>query len=70
LEKKGRELGFAFLDLTPHLARAAEIHRTELLYFPTTLHYTALGHDVVARVIADLLDDLGLAHSTRALRTG
>jgi hypothetical protein len=61
---KSRELGFVFLDLTPHLRKAAEKHQEDLLYFPTTLHYTALAHDVVARVLADLLDDLGLAAAT------
>jgi hypothetical protein len=63
-ERKSRELELEFLDLTPHLREAAATKAEELLYFPTTLHYTRYAHDVVARAIADLLEDLGLATPT------
>jgi hypothetical protein len=61
--RKARELGFAFLDLTPTLAEAADSKPSELLYYPSTLHYTAPAHKVVAREIASLLDELGLAEA-------
>lgn len=58
---KAVELGYRFIDLTPHLERA--IHGfapAELLYYPTTLHYSPRGHEVVARALAELLSEIGI----------
>lgn len=52
---KSQELGFTFIDLTPALQQAAassEVTPKTLLYFPTTIHYTKLGHAVVAKALA------------------
>jgi hypothetical protein len=53
---KAAELGFTFLDLTPALREAAEAAGAptpgNLLYYPTTIHYTARAHAVVAKAIA------------------
>ncbi len=58
---KSTELGYRFIDLTPYLERA--IHGfapADLLYYPTTLHYSPRGHDVVAHALADLLAEIGI----------
>jgi hypothetical protein len=56
-------LGGEFLDLTPHLQRAAE-RSADPLYFPTNLHWTPAGHEVVARVVLDRLGEAPTAPPT------
>lgn len=48
---ESRELGYTFIDFTPALAAASDT-AGGLLYFPTNLHLTALGHRVVAEALA------------------
>jgi hypothetical protein len=56
LREKGEALGYRFVDLTPALRRAARVHRGQaLLYFPTNVHLSPLGNEVVARAVADVL---------------
>jgi hypothetical protein len=56
-ERKSAELGMAFLDLEPALhAAAGQPTKQNLLYYPTTIHYTARAHAVVAEAIAVLLE--------------
>ena len=57
--KKGKELGYLFIDLTPSLRAAAiEIDPSRLLYYPSSLHYTARGHQIVAGTLATALQQL------------
>ena len=50
--------GYSFYDLTPDLRRAAASpRRSELLYDPVNMHFTARGHDVVADAFVRLLAD-------------
>jgi hypothetical protein len=56
LEQKSRELGIVFVDLTPVLqAEARNLKGGELLYNPVDIHFTPLGHSVVARGLRDAL---------------
>jgi hypothetical protein len=56
LRAKGEALGYRFVDLTPALRQAASEHGGQtLLYFPTNVHLSQLGNEVVARALADLL---------------
>jgi hypothetical protein len=56
LRSKSQALGYRFVDLTPALQQAAREHRAQdLLYFPTNLHLSQLGNEVVARALADVL---------------
>ncbi|MHC4939208.1 MAG: hypothetical protein ACYTHK_09595 [Planctomycetota bacterium] len=56
LRKKCAELGIEFLDLEPALrAAVSEPNVENLLYYPTTIHFTARGHEVVAAAIAEKL---------------
>lgn len=58
LERLARELGMAFVDLTPALRTAAQtapVSEETLLYFPGNIHLTARGHAVVAQALADAL---------------
>jgi hypothetical protein len=53
---RSREMGFAFLDLTPALQEAGRsLGGRELLYYPGILHLTARGHAVVAEAMAGFL---------------
>jgi len=56
---KADELGFTFVDLEPALRAAAEAAGEptpgNLLYYPTTIHYTARAHAVVADALAGVL---------------
>jgi len=62
LATRAADLGYRFLDLTPHLRAAISgFEPGELLYFPTTLHYSPPGHEVVARAVAGLLVEIGVA---------
>ena len=60
---KADELGFRFLDLTPHLAAFARASNADdLLYFRTNVHFTQSGHEVVASKLAELVrGEAGLA---------
>ncbi|MEM8884023.1 MAG: hypothetical protein AAGD14_08145 [Planctomycetota bacterium] len=54
---KAKELGYTFIDLEPALKKEAgregnPPREDNLLYYPTTIHYTARGHAVVAEAIA------------------
>jgi hypothetical protein len=56
LRSKGEVLGYRFVDLTPALQQAASEHGGRaLLYFPTNVHLSQLGNDVVAKALADVL---------------
>jgi hypothetical protein len=55
---KAGELGFRYLDLTPHLAAAAQASNADdLLYFRTNVHFTQSGHQLVAAQLAELIRD-------------
>ncbi|MGD9611490.1 MAG: SGNH/GDSL hydrolase family protein [Kiritimatiellia bacterium] len=62
LSKQAVENGIQFLDLTDALQAAAfpesGCDPTNLLYFPTSIHYSPRGHAVAARALADFLTDL------------
>jgi hypothetical protein len=46
---EGRQLGYKFIDLTPDLRLAARGSlMREVMYFPTNLHLTRSGHEVIA----------------------
>jgi hypothetical protein len=56
LRLKGQALGYRFVDLTPALRQAAREHGGQaLLYFPTNVHLSQLGNEVVAWALADVL---------------
>ena len=56
------ELGLIFVDLTPHLQAAiTSVDPERLLYYPTTMHYTAEAHALVATVLSEALRKHGLA---------
>jgi hypothetical protein len=56
LRSKGEALGYRFVDLIPALRQAASEHGGRaLLYFPTNVHLSQLGNEVVARAVADAL---------------
>lgn len=55
-QKKGTELGYTFIDLTPALQTAAQANGSQnLLYYRKDLHLTRAGHLVVAQTISQLL---------------
>lgn len=61
LADKTRELGIAFLDLTlPLMARSRDSASDENLYFPTSVHLTRFGHEVVASSLANFLQSQGM----------
>jgi lysophospholipase L1-like esterase len=63
---KSAELGYHYVDLTPHLKAAmTDFEPEHLLYYPTTLHYSPSGHEVVARALADLLARIGVVDAGR-----
>jgi hypothetical protein len=58
--EKCKELGIVFIDLTPALQ--AEIERQEgakLLYNPSNIHFTVLGHRIVAQELLRMLTEDG-----------
>lgn len=58
-ERRARELGLHYLDLTPALRRAArDAGPQERLYFRTNMHFSPRGHAEAARAIAGFLDSL------------
>lgn len=58
-QKKGTELGYTFIDLTPALQAGAKTNSSEnLLYYRKDLHLTSDGHTVIAQVISQLLHDI------------
>jgi hypothetical protein len=59
LAATARQLGLAFIDLTPPLqAAAARLGGSELLYLTSNLHFSAAGHRVVAEYLAGALPAL------------
>ena len=59
-----------FLDLAEYLGERIEPVRADrLLYFRYNLHYTPLGHEEVARAVAQFLD-AGIQHAGPGGRTG
>jgi lysophospholipase L1-like esterase len=61
LAKKCVELGILFVDLTPALqSRIDELGGSKLLYFPSNIHFTILGHQVVAQEVRRALAGAGL----------
>jgi hypothetical protein len=65
LAAKADPLGFVFLDLTLHLREAVrDFDPSDLHYYPSTVHYSPRGHEVVATAVADMLKRLGLASRT------
>jgi hypothetical protein len=56
LRSKSQALGYRFVDLTPALQQTAREYGAEdLLYFPTNVHLSQLGNEVVARALAEVL---------------
>ena len=56
LAAQGAALGFRVVDVTPALQAAARRFQDEsLLYFPTNVHLTQLGHRVIAEALAQEL---------------
>ena len=61
LAKKCAELGILFVDLTPALqSRIDELGGSKLLYNPSNIHFTILGHQVVAQEVQRALAEAGL----------
>lgn len=60
LQHQAPRLGFVFVELTPALQEAAPAFdtRENLLYFPSNLHLTAQGHEIIARALQDELNAL------------
>jgi hypothetical protein len=62
LAERCRALGIDFVDLTPALRAAArEGEPGDLLYIPSSVHYTRRGHEVAARALAAALPPLPAA---------
>jgi len=60
-QRKGQQLGFLFVDLTPRLqTAAAESSIDDLLYLRRTLHLTVRGHDVVAKELVEFIQNQDL----------
>jgi lysophospholipase L1-like esterase len=57
MESLCRELGIAFVDLTPELE--AEVASGHNVYFPDDAHWNTAGHEIAARVLADFLQGQG-----------
>lgn len=61
LRAQAAALGFVLVDLTDALQRAAVEHGSrELLYYPSNLHFTPLGHRVAAETVAGALQERGV----------
>lgn len=59
LKRKGNELGYIFIDLTPSLQSVAQMNGPEkLLYYQHDLHLTPAGHAAVAEIISRELQQL------------
>lgn len=63
LQREAERLGYVFVDFTQALQDAAPAHTApeNLLYFPTNVHLTANGHEVMARALQELLQTLSAA---------
>jgi len=62
---KARELGYEFIDFTPDMQAAAQQGDADnLLYFPTNLHLTRPGHEVIASRLASALPMLAKTAET------
>jgi hypothetical protein len=56
--KKCEEHGIIFIDLTPVLqAEIAKRGADELLYYPSNIHFTVLGHEVVSQELLRVLNE-------------
>lgn len=56
--RKCEELGIVFIDLTPVLQAAIAEHGVdELLYYPSNIHFTVLGHQVVSQELLRVLKE-------------
>lgn len=61
-KRTAAKLGLVFVDLTPHLQAAiTSVDPERLLYYPTTMHYTAEAHTLVASVLSEALRQRGMA---------
>jgi hypothetical protein len=68
-ERRAKDWGFAFLDLSPPFRRLAEMPGPRrLLYFPTNVHLTQYAHDQVSLLIARELDRLSAARGVSVLQ--
>ncbi len=55
-QSKAAELGFTFIDLTPSMQSATAVSKSQkLLYFPTNLHLSPYGHEIIAQAISEHL---------------
>lgn len=59
---KAKELGFVFCDMTNPLQESALNYMVpeKLLYYPTNLHLTKYGHEVIAESLLTLINNLSL----------
>lgn len=59
-KKKGEDLGYIFIDLTPGLQSVVQEYDTpqKLLYYQTNLHLTKYGHAVVAKTLSAVIQEL------------
>ncbi len=72
LSARASNLGLVFVDLTePFLEAAEEIELDRLYYYPTSMHFTARAHALVAEVLAEALESKpDLASDSPQLRVG
>ena len=57
LSARASDLGLVFVDLTePFMEAAEEIELDRLYYYPTSMHFTARAHALVAEVLAEALE--------------
>ena len=59
-KRKGEDLGYRFIDLTPGLQSVAQEYTSpeKLLYYQTNLHLTKYGHTVVAKTLSGVIEEL------------
>jgi hypothetical protein len=59
-KRKGDDLGYFFIDLTPGLQAVVPEYNTpeKLLYNQTNLHLTKYGHEVVAKTLSAYIQEL------------
>ena len=59
-KRKGDDLGYFFIDLTPSLQFVAQEYNTpeKLLYYQTNLHLTKYGNAVVAKTLSGAIQEL------------
>lgn len=57
--QQAAQLGVEFIDLTPHFQAAAPNYTTpeKLLYYQTNRHLTKYGHELVADVLNDVIEE-------------